>query len=80
MNMKNKYLTYIVLLIMVSIAVYRIIDICVYKGEMYLKKIVCLASEEAPIKTENDTLGSTAFTPPVGGLLIAGYIINDIIK
>ncbi len=45
-----------------------------------LKKIVCLASEEAPIKTENDTLGSTAFTPPVGGLLIAGYIINDIIK
>ncbi len=38
MNMKKKYLTYIVLLIMVSIAVYRIIDICVYKGEMYLKK------------------------------------------
>lgn len=45
-----------------------------------LHKFTVLASNEAPIETENNTLGSTAFVPSTGGLLIASYVINDIIK
>lgn len=42
-------------------------------------KITVLASSEVPIKNESKTLGSTAFVPSSGGLLIASFIINDII-
>lgn len=45
-----------------------------------IKKIVVLASEEEPIATQSDVLGSTAFVPSVGGLLIASYVIRDIIE
>ena len=45
-----------------------------------LKKIIALSSDEVPIKTEDNILGSTAFVPSSAGLLIASYIINDIIK
>jgi len=43
-------------------------------------KITVLASKEIPIKTEDNILGSSAFVPSSGGLLIASYVINDIIK
>lgn len=43
-------------------------------------KLKVLASTEAPIETENDVLGSTAFVPSSGGLLIASYVIREIIK
>lgn len=49
------------------------------KGEK-TNRLTVLSSEEEPIKTEDNVLGSTAFVPSVGGLLIASYIINDIIK
>lgn len=44
------------------------------------KKLVVLASEENPIALDNKVLGSSAFVPSCAGLLIASYIINDIIK
>ena len=44
-----------------------------------LKHIRVLASDESSI-IKGSTLGSSAFVPSTGGLLIASYIINDIIK
>lgn len=49
------------------------------KGEN-IKRLVVLASDEEPIKTDNSVLGSSAFVPSSGGLLIASYVINDIIS
>lgn len=43
-------------------------------------KLVVLASEEVPIELKGESLGSSAFVPSSGGLLIASYIINDILK
>ncbi len=42
--------------------------------------IVVLASKEEPIIKDNTVLGSSAFVPASGGILIASYIINDIIS
>ncbi len=44
------------------------------------KKLVVLASDEPPLDCESNTLGSTAFVPASAGLLIASYVIRDIIK
>ena len=44
------------------------------------EKIPVLWSDEIPIKTHDRTPGSTSFVPSSAGLLIASYIINDIIK
>ena len=44
------------------------------------KKLVVLASDEPPLDCESSTLGSTAFVPASAGLLIASYVIRDIIK
>lgn len=43
-------------------------------------KITVLTSKEMPIKTGERTPGSTAFVPAVGGLMIAGYIVNFFIE
>ena len=43
------------------------------------KKIMVLSSKEVPIKNGNK-LGSNAFVPPVAGLLIGNYVINEFIK
>lgn len=43
-------------------------------------KLTVLASTETPIEMEDKVLGSTAFVPSSGGLLIASYIVRDIIK
>lgn len=50
-------------------------------GDQKIKeKIPVLWSDEIPIKTHDRTPGSTSFVPSSAGLLIASYIINDIIK
>lgn len=49
------------------------------KGEK-TNRLIVLASDEVPIETKNNILGSISFVPSTGGLLIASYIINDIIK
>lgn len=44
-----------------------------------IKKLVVLSSTEEPIKSIDKSLSSCIFVPAVGGLLIANYVINDII-
>ena len=44
-----------------------------------LNKVCVLASKEEPI-IKGNVLGSSAFVPSTGGLLIASFIINDIVK
>lgn len=44
-----------------------------------IKKVKTLASKEEPV-IDGPILGSTAFVPSTGGLLIASYIIRDILK
>ncbi len=50
------------------------------KDEGIKEKINVLTSKELPIKTGERIPGSTAFVPSVGGLLIASFIINRLIK
>ena len=50
------------------------------KDEHINKKIMVLSSTELPIKTHDRTPGSTAFVPPSAGLLIASYVVKDLIK
>ena len=40
-------------------------------------KVICVCSKEVPIK--NNKLGSNAFVPATAGLLLASYVINDIV-
>ncbi len=44
-----------------------------------IKKLTVVYSKEEPIKTENSVPGSTSFTPPVAGYLMASYVINKLI-
>ena len=44
------------------------------------KKIMVVSSSENVIKNDNNTINSISFVPSVAGLLLASYIINDIIK
>lgn len=50
------------------------------KDEKITSKITVLSSTEVPIKTGESTPGSTAFVPSSAGLLIASYIIKELIK
>lgn len=50
------------------------------KDERINSKIPVLWSDEKPIETHDRTPGSTSFVPSAAGLIIASYIINDIIK
>lgn len=43
-------------------------------------KILVLWSDEKPIDTHDRTPGSTSFVPSSAGLIIASYVINDIIN
>lgn len=49
------------------------------KDENIKMKIPVVCSTEQPIKNDRFILGSTSFVPSVAGLLIASYIIRDII-
>jgi len=42
-------------------------------------KIPVVYSKEVPIKTDSTVIGSTAFNPSVAGLLIAGYVVRNIL-
>lgn len=48
--------------------------------EYNTKKVTVLASTEKPLNIDKNTLGSSAFVPSTGGILIASHIINEIIK
>ncbi len=50
------------------------------KDEKINKKIMVLSSRELPIKTSDRTPGSSAFVPPAAGLMIASYIVKELIK
>lgn len=50
------------------------------KDEKIKDKIMVLWSSEKPIKTHDRTPGSTSFVPSSAGLLIASYIVRDIIR
>jgi Dinucleotide-utilizing enzymes involved in molybdopterin and thiamine biosynthesis family 1 len=49
------------------------------KDSRIKEKIMVLSSREIPVKTGN-VVGSTSFVPNSAGLLIASYVIRDIIK
>lgn len=48
--------------------------------ELNIKKIKVAYSTEIPIKTGNRTPGSISFVPPVCGMVLASYVIRDILK
>ena len=50
------------------------------KDEKINKKIMVLSSKEIPLKISGRTPGSTSFVPSSAGLLIASYIIRELIK
>ena len=43
-------------------------------------KVLCLWSDEKPLKIEGKTIGSNSFVPASAGLLITSYIIRDIVR
>ena len=43
-----------------------------------VKKLTVVYSKEEPVKTESSVPGSTSFTPPVAGYLMASYVIRKI--
>lgn len=45
-----------------------------------VKSLKVVYSKEPPVLTGNDETGSTAFTPSVAGLIIAGEVIRELIK
>lgn len=50
------------------------------KEEKLANKLVVLASKELGRKTTDHTPGSTALVPPVAGIMIASYVINEALK
>ena len=48
--------------------------------EMNIKKLKVVCSEELPIKTSDRTPGSISFVPPVCGMVLASYVITNILK
>ena len=50
------------------------------KDEHINSKVNVLSSKELPIKTHDREPASSAFVPPAAGLLIASYIVKDLIK
>lgn len=49
------------------------------KEEKIKEKIIVVSSDEAPIKTEGNELGSNSYVPATAGILMASYAINEII-
>lgn len=49
------------------------------KDEKINKKIIVVASNEKPIKTDK-VIASNSFVPATAGLLLASYVINDAIR
>ena len=45
-----------------------------------IKKCPVLYSKEQPQKVADATPGSVSFVPSVAGLMIAGYVIKELVK
>lgn len=50
------------------------------KDQNIKSKVMVLSSNEMPVKTEDRTPGSTAFVPASAGLMIAGYVVRELLK
>ena len=50
------------------------------KDEKINSKVMVLSSSEVPVKTGERTPGSTAFVPASAGLLIASYVVSQLIS
>ena len=48
--------------------------------ELGLQDVAALYSIEEPIKTGSKTPGSMSYIPPIAGLMIGGYVIQDLTK
>ncbi len=48
--------------------------------ELGIKNVPVVSSRELPIKTQNRTPGSVSFVPPVCGMILTSYVINDILN
>ena len=48
--------------------------------DLGIKDVAALYSIEEPIKTGSKTPGSMSYIPPIAGLMIGGYVIQDLIK
>lgn len=48
--------------------------------ELGIKNVPVVCSTELPIKTKNRTPGSVSFVPPVCGMILTSYVINDILN
>ena len=48
--------------------------------DLGIKDVAALYSTEEPIKTGSKTPGSMSYIPPIAGLMIGGYVIQDLIK
>lgn len=48
--------------------------------DLGIKGVAALYSTEEPIKTGSKTPGSMSYIPPLAGLMIGGYVIQDLIK
>ena len=51
----------------------------VVKDELENEKVMVVSSTEKPASV-NKKIGSVSFVPGTAGLLIASYIVNDVIK
>ena len=50
------------------------------KDENIKENIFCCYSEEEPVKTDGNVIASSIFVPASAGILIASFVIRDIIK
>lgn len=50
------------------------------KDEKINKRVMVLSSTELPVKTHDRTPGSTAFVPSSAGLLIASYVVRELLE
>lgn len=50
------------------------------KKEKILYKLPVVSSKEIPVKSSNNIIGSFAPVPNTAGILLASYVLNDIIK
>ena len=48
--------------------------------DLGIKDVAALYSTEEPIKNGSKTPGSMSYIPPLAGLMIGGYVIQDLIK
>ena len=50
------------------------------KDNKIIKKIPVVSSDEVPFKSSSKSIPSISFVPAVAGMLLASYVINDIIS